>query len=382
KLDYTSNSGSSWVPITSTAISAALGTYAWTVPSTLGSNYKIRIRRDPATTPNAIDLSDNKFTVANTIPEVAFIGDPLEGYQPLEVQFTDQTPMLSAPITSWQWNFGDGGSSTEQHPLHVYQTPGVYSVSLTVDNDLDEPRSLSKPDYIVVSGNVAQISLLSAEPLYFYAESGETTGWAEVQIQNTGTADLLISAVQSSHPSFTIMYEHLNAPLLPGATDIIYVRYTAANTDPVQAVLSISSNASANPTLPVALVANDVPVPVQNLVVNIVDDSAVLTWNPVTMSVLGNPITPDIYIVEYNEVAEDAMQAYYYLSATADTTFTHYLVARYEDMMFYRVLAVKDLSPALIRYLQGIPAKQEKISWENLKQRFAAGIPDSSGEAK
>ena len=128
--------------------------------------------------------------------------------------------------------------------------------------------------------------------------------------------------------------------------------------------------------LPVALVANDVPVPVQNLNVSIVNDSAVLTWNPVTMSVLGNAMLPDMYIVEYNEVAEDDIQAYYYLSATADTTFTHYLVARYEDMMFYRVLAVKDLSPALIRSLQTADAKQEKITWKHLKQRFTSGIPD------
>ncbi len=376
KLDYTANNGSSWTTITSTAINAALGTYAWTVPATLSTNYKIRIRRDPATTPNTIDLSDSKFTVANTIPEVAFIGDPLVGFQPLEVQFTDQTPMLSAPITSWLWNFGDGQSSTEQHPLHMYQTPGTYSVTLTVDNDIDAPRSLTKPDYILVQGNVAQITLLSEAPVSFYAEAGETTGWAQVTIQNTGTSNLLISSVQASHPGFGIMYENLQSPILPGATDVIYVRYTAAEESPVQAILTIGSNAADFPLLPVALVANDVPVPVQNLNVSIVNDSAVLTWNPVTMSVLGNAMLPDMYIVEYNEVAEDDIQAYYYLSATADTTFTHYLVARYEDMMFYRVLAVKDLSPALIRYLQTADAKQEKITWKHLKQRFTSGIPD------
>ncbi len=33
--------------------------------------------------------------------------------------------------TSWSWDFGDGGSSTEQNPSHTYTTPGVYSVRLT-----------------------------------------------------------------------------------------------------------------------------------------------------------------------------------------------------------------------------------------------------------
>lgn len=47
------------------------------------------------------------------------------------VQFTDQSTGL--PF-SWQWDFGDGGSSTDQHPQHTYAAPGSYSVTLTVEN--------------------------------------------------------------------------------------------------------------------------------------------------------------------------------------------------------------------------------------------------------
>ena len=65
----------------------------------------------------------------NTDPPVAvFSADPTttcNGY----VQFTDAS--TNAP-DSWLWDFGDTGSSTEQSPLHLYTTPGVYTVSLTV----------------------------------------------------------------------------------------------------------------------------------------------------------------------------------------------------------------------------------------------------------
>ncbi|MEM8584169.1 MAG: PKD domain-containing protein [Bacteroidota bacterium] len=37
---------------------------------------------------------------------------------------------------SWSWSFGDGGMSSERHPDHTYQTPGVYEVCLTVTNDI------------------------------------------------------------------------------------------------------------------------------------------------------------------------------------------------------------------------------------------------------
>ncbi len=47
------------------------------------------------------------------------------------IQFYDQS---SGNPTSWLWNFGDGNSSIQQNPLHTYQNPGVYTVSLIVSN--------------------------------------------------------------------------------------------------------------------------------------------------------------------------------------------------------------------------------------------------------
>lgn len=350
--------------------------YTWNIPSglALGTNYRIRIRRYPATTPYIEDWTDY-FTIADNLPAVDFVGEPLQGYTPMDVQFTDLSPNGSAQILSWHWDFGDGSTSTLQHPLHTYQNPGSYDVSLTVDNNVDAERNLIKANYVVVVGNFAQISYLGDEPVPFYARAGESTGWAELQCKNTGTANLQISNITCTNANFSILYEQMNTPILPDSTTTIYVRYTAVNANPVQATLNIISNAHDNPTLHISLVANDVPVQVQNLVVNIIDDSAVLTWSPVTMSVLGDSLTPDVYIVEYNEVAEAAIQAYYYLSATVDTTFTHYLVARYEDRMFYRVLAVKDLSPALREYLLTRTGKAEKITWDELQLRFAASPP-------
>jgi len=49
------------------------------------------------------------------------------------VLFTDLSNHL--PIT-WLWDFGDGNTSTEQHPEHTYATLGTYTVCLTVTNDL------------------------------------------------------------------------------------------------------------------------------------------------------------------------------------------------------------------------------------------------------
>lgn len=50
-----------------------------------------------------------------------------------QVTFTDlSTTTLGAVINSWQWDFGDGNTSTLQHPNHTFATAGNYNVLLTV----------------------------------------------------------------------------------------------------------------------------------------------------------------------------------------------------------------------------------------------------------
>ena len=45
------------------------------------------------------------------------------------VGFKDQSV---GTVTEWKWDFGDGESSTEQHPIHRYAKPGNYVVILDV----------------------------------------------------------------------------------------------------------------------------------------------------------------------------------------------------------------------------------------------------------
>ena len=59
-----------------------------------------------------------------------FVGSPTSGEAPLAVHFTDMS--YGADIETYQWSFGDGGSSTGTNPSHTYQNDGNYTVSLTV----------------------------------------------------------------------------------------------------------------------------------------------------------------------------------------------------------------------------------------------------------
>ena len=58
-------------------------------------------------------------------------------------------PPTNREIISWNWNFGDGTSSTLQNPSHTYNSNGSYTVSLTV-NDGTTSNTETKTDMIIV----------------------------------------------------------------------------------------------------------------------------------------------------------------------------------------------------------------------------------------
>ncbi len=64
-------------------------------------------------------------------PEAAFRATPRAGPDPLAVQFTDASTGVPR---EWRWTFGDGSSSTERNPRHIFRQPGTYSIGLRVSN--------------------------------------------------------------------------------------------------------------------------------------------------------------------------------------------------------------------------------------------------------
>ena len=65
-------------------------------------------------------------------PEILGIDSlPAQGCIPFT---TKPIPVIQTglPVSSYLWNFGDGSTSTDSLPTHVYTTPGVYNIKLTI----------------------------------------------------------------------------------------------------------------------------------------------------------------------------------------------------------------------------------------------------------
>ena len=52
-----------------------------------------------------------------------------------DITFMDLSVSFNGLITDWVWNFGDGGTSTDQNATHNYAQGGFYNVVLSTTND-------------------------------------------------------------------------------------------------------------------------------------------------------------------------------------------------------------------------------------------------------
>ncbi|NQU86814.1 MAG: PKD domain-containing protein [Mariniphaga sp.] len=86
--------------------------------------------------------------------------------------------------SSWNWNFGDEGTSTLQNPSHIYLIPGTYDVSLTASNSYGSDTE-TKLNYITVNSLKPKAEFMAfvttvsiGESISFYDQSTNSpTRW-------------------------------------------------------------------------------------------------------------------------------------------------------------------------------------------------------------
>jgi len=87
-------------------------------------------------------LEQSKLTVEfNADTRIVRVGD--------SVQFVPTIAGGIAPY-SYEWNFGDGGKSTEPNPAHTYSKTGTYTVNVKVTDDKGNTDEYTRTDYITV----------------------------------------------------------------------------------------------------------------------------------------------------------------------------------------------------------------------------------------
>jgi PKD repeat protein len=107
------------------------------------------------------------------------------------IKFTDNTTNYP---TSWSWTF-DGGTpqtSTEQNPVVVYKTPGIYNVSLTTGNTLGSNTKIVNSYINVVAKPTLQITkdkleIFEGDMVTLTASGGKNYVWRDKVRGQVGT---------------------------------------------------------------------------------------------------------------------------------------------------------------------------------------------------
>ncbi|PZR27130.1 MAG: hypothetical protein DI535_12005 [Citrobacter freundii] len=116
-------------------------------------NYTVRLTVTNASGTNT--LTRTQYITVYQPPTVNFSGSPQTGCFPEHTQFTDLSSAApGSSIISWQWDFGNGVTSTLQNPLATYSASGAFAVTLKVTDDRGCSRILGRSSYINVTPGV------------------------------------------------------------------------------------------------------------------------------------------------------------------------------------------------------------------------------------
>jgi PKD repeat protein len=105
-----------------------------------------------------------------------FSATPTSGPAPLAVTFTN---LSTGDWSTVSWNFGDGATSTDSNPSHIYTVPGTYTVSLIVigsgGSDIETKTDYIQVSSLNVSGSVLYWNENKAVPGTVCTLSGDNT---------------------------------------------------------------------------------------------------------------------------------------------------------------------------------------------------------------
>jgi PKD repeat protein len=127
----------------------------------------------------------------NTPPAADFEFSPQNPFSGDTVYFISTSTDKDGTIEKYQWNFGDGKTSSKENPSHRYRDVDVettYTVKLTVEDNLGAASSITKPVTISVSDNTAPVAEFSYSPenptvneyVQFISESSDEDGFINI----------------------------------------------------------------------------------------------------------------------------------------------------------------------------------------------------------
>jgi gliding motility-associated-like protein len=161
-------------------------------------------------------------------PIADFTVTPSSLCQGTDNRFSDLSTAPNSTVSTWNWSFGDGTSSSTQNPTKRYNSPGVYNVQLSVVNAVGcisdiftdlvtvylQPVIDAGPSFVVPQGTIMQL-----KPTVNDSAVVSFTWSPPINLSNPNTLRPLVNAVSDQTYTLTA-----NGPGGCTATDQVTVK--------------------------------------------------------------------------------------------------------------------------------------------------------------
>jgi PKD repeat protein len=143
-------------------------------------------------------------------PTVGFSANVTAGLSPLAVQFNES---INGSVQYYYWQFGDGGTSFEQNPVHVYTAAGRYTVSLyAIGSNGTQVKTIE--DYIDITSPVTPTP---TTPAPVNTTTVPTTNVPTSTLTPVPTNTTIVPTVTTVAPTVTVTGNPYNGPhTIPG----------------------------------------------------------------------------------------------------------------------------------------------------------------------
>jgi gliding motility-associated-like protein len=136
------------------------------------------------TNSNGCTDTSKQLNYINALPaDIQITGLPASGCAPV-VFSPSYTVKSVVPVTGYVWNFGDGTTSTADHPSHVYSTAGTYSVSISYTTSdgctgiINYPNAVQVGQKPFAAFTATPTNTCASTPIVFTDNStGKVTNW-------------------------------------------------------------------------------------------------------------------------------------------------------------------------------------------------------------
>lgn len=165
------------VVISVTAPTSGITSYSWQITTPAGSvltatsQTYIAIFSQPGSYDVSLTINGNQTTTINdyitvhSLPTANFSANDLSGCFPLCVDFSDISIEGDGEIVEWSWDFGDGGSSTDQNPNYCYTEVGVFTPVFSVEDEFGCYADITMSGLINVVNNFPNASFAAGTQL-------------------------------------------------------------------------------------------------------------------------------------------------------------------------------------------------------------------------